>query len=166
MSEATQQPAMNDEPDATQQPDSNHSQPVVEFREIYNKQALIEFHHDALYEVIPHYIDDLSHFLRAMVDKVRPMLHASLAAKKGVIFWVAVQVAYSHPTKEVIDMDPKYLHTGRRTLFHAKDIEDKLDEVVHTILLRNAHFIRDNSGLVLDNILRMHYKAEIGRAHV
>ena len=48
----------------------------------------------------PPNINDLSHFLLAMVDKVRPMLHASLVEKKGVVFWVAVQVAYAHPTKE------------------------------------------------------------------
>ena len=67
-------------------------------------------------------------------------------------------------------MAPKYLKTGRRTLFHAKDMEDKLHEVVQTILVRNAHFIRDNSGLVLDDILRLHYKADeylpmVGRAY-
>ena len=84
------------------------------------------------------------------------MLHASLTEKKGVVFWVAVQVEYSHPKKELIDMTPKYLNTGRRTLFHAKDIEDRLNVVVQTILLRNAHVIRDNSGLVLDDILRLH----------
>ena len=170
MSEATQEPVMNHEPDALEQPDSNHSQPIVEFREIYNKQAFIDFSQDALYEVLPHYIDDLSHFLLATVEKLRPMLHTSLASKKGVRFWVAVQVEYSHPTKELIDITPKYLNTGIRTLFHAKDIEDKLNDVVQSILLRNAHFIRDNSGLVLNNILPMHYKAAVyhplvGRAY-
>ena len=114
--DATEHPIPTDEPDAAQADDANHSQPVVEFREIYNRQALIEFHHDALYEVLPSYIDDLSHFLLAIVDKVRPMLHTSLVSKKGVRFWVAVQVDYSHPTKELIDMTPKYLNTGIRTL--------------------------------------------------
>ena len=58
----------------------------------------MDFHQDALFQVLPPNINDLSHFLLAMVDKLRPMRHASLAAKKGVVFWVAVQVAYSHPT--------------------------------------------------------------------
>ena len=166
MTDVPEHPIPSNETNTTQPP----FQPVVDFREIYNRQAFVDFHQDALYEVLPPNINDLSHFLLAMVDKVRPMLHASLVEKKGVVFWVAVQVAYSHPTKELIDMTPKYLNTGRRTLFHAKDIEDKLDEVVHTILLRNAHFIRDNSGLVLDDILRLHYKADeylpvVGRAY-
>ena len=76
MSQPPQQPATMNQPDAD---NAALSQPVVEFREIYNKQALNEFHHDALYEVLPSYIDDLSHFLLAMVDKIRPMLHTSLA---------------------------------------------------------------------------------------
>ena len=107
MSQSIQQPAMSDETDAAQPENSEPSQPVVEFREIYNKQALTEFHHDALYEVLPSYIDDLSYFLLAMVDKVRPMLHASLASKKGIKFLVSVQVEYSHANKELIDMTPK-----------------------------------------------------------
>ena len=169
MTDATQQPGMFDEQDAAQPSDSTPTKPIVEFIQIDNRQAFVDFHQDALFEVHPPNINDLSHFLLAMVDKVRPMLQASLA-EKGVVFWVAVQVAYTHPTKELIDMAPKYLNTGRRTLFHAKDIEEKLDEVVQTILLRNAHFIRDNSGLVLANILRMHYKADeylplVGRAY-
>ena len=95
-----------------------------------------------------------------MVDKVRPILHESLAEKKGVVFWVAVQVSSSHSTKDLDEISPKYLGTVRRTLFHLKDIEDRLDEVVQKILLRNAHFTRDNSGFVLGDILRMHYKAD------
>lgn len=57
-----------------------------------------------------------------MVDNLRPMLHASLAEQKEVVFWVEVLVAYT-PKKALIDRSPKYLKTWRRTLFHTKDVE-------------------------------------------
>ena len=78
------------------------------------------------------------------------MLHASLDEKKGVRLLGAVQFAYTHATKDLIDMTPKYLNTGRRTLFHAKDSEHRLYQVVQTVLLRNAHFIPDNSPKYLN----------------
>ena len=142
MAETTQQGT-----DAGQASDATPSKPIVQFQEIFKKQALEGFQQDALFRVLPPNIDDLSHFFLARVEMLRPMLHASLDEKKGVIFWVAVQVAYTQPTKELVDMTTKCLNTGRRTLFHSKDIEHKLDQVVQTILLRNGDFIGDNSGL-------------------
>ena len=86
------------------------------------------------------------------------MLLDSLAAKKGIIFLVAVQVLFSHPTMDLEDMVPPYLKAGKRTLMHAKDIESKLDEVLQTILTRNANFIRQHSGMVLEDILTLQLK--------
>ena len=160
MADATQQPMMSDEPDAVQPSDSTPTKTRVQFQGL---------HLDALFRVLAPYINSISHLLLAFMEKLRPMVRSSLSAK-AVIFWVAVQVMYTHPTKEMIDMTPKYLTSWRRTLVNSKDIDDKVDEVVRTILLRNAHYIPDNSGLVLEHILRMNYKADeylplVGRDH-
>ena len=56
-------------------------------------------------------------------------------------------------------MTPKYLNTEAEPLIRQR-ICDKLEVVVKTNLLRNAHYIRHNSGLVVDGILRLHYKSE------
>ena len=67
-----------------------------------------------------------------------------------------MRVSNTHPTKELIDMIPKYQNTVSLDILHSKDSEDNVHEVEQTILLRNAHFIPDNSCLVLRDILRMH----------
>ena len=61
-----------------------------------------------------------------------------------------------NPAKGFVKMTRKWIKRGSRTLFHRKDRVD--DEMVKTILLRKAHFIRDNSCL-LPLTCRMHYKA-------
>ena len=71
------------------------------------------FGQEIQFEPHPHAIIDLLLFLRAMVDKFRPMLLDSLTAKKGIVFLVAVQVLFSHPTKDLEDMAPPYLNAGR-----------------------------------------------------
>lgn len=130
---------LSEERDASQPSDSTPSKPIVEFGQIFNKQELEGFHQAALFQVLSRYINDLSHVLLAMVDMIPPILHASRVGKKGVIFWVAEQVVYTHPTKELVDTMAKYLSTGMRSLFHRKDLEAKIDEVLPTILLRRAH---------------------------
>ena len=106
----------------------------------------------------PHPITDLVHFLKDMMDWVRPVVHATLDKMKGLSFWISVQVRYTHPAGDVKDMRPQYLHTGKRRLMNHEELEEKLDGMVGTILLHNAHFVRQSSGLVLADVLSFRFK--------
>ena len=50
-------------------------------------------------------------------------------------------------------MHPQYIHKGKRRLMNHQELEEKLEAMVGTILLRNAHFVRQSSGLVLAHVL-------------
>ena len=89
------------------------------------------------------------HFLKEMMDLVRPAVHGALDKMKGLSFRISVQVRYTHPAKELTDMRPQYRHTGKRPLMNDQQLEQKLETMMGTILLRNAHFVRQSSGLVL-----------------
>ena len=54
-----------------------------------------------------HPITDLMHFLKNMIDWVRPVVHAALDKMKGLSFWISAQVRYTHPAREVKDMCPQ-----------------------------------------------------------
>ena len=103
MAEAGGNLILSDEPDAAQASNSTPSKPLLEFRLIFNKQALDEFQQDAIFQVQPPNISDLSYLLLARVHKVRPMLHASLAENKRFVFWLAMQVVYPQATNELVD---------------------------------------------------------------
>ena len=98
------------------------------------------------------------HFLKCRMDWVRTALQAALDKMKGLSFWISVQVRYTHPTREVKDMKPQYLHTGKRSLMNHEELEQKLDAMVGTILLHNAHFLSQSSGLVLADMLTFRFK--------
>ena len=55
-------------------------------------------------------------------------------------------------------MGPAFLHSGKRRLIHETELDSILDEITQAILIRNAHFNRQNSGLVLDDILNFRFK--------
>ena len=55
-------------------------------------------------------------------------------------------------------MHPQYIHKGKRRLMNHQELEEKLEAMVGTILLRNAHFVRQSSGLVLAHVLSVRYK--------
>ena len=51
-----------------------------------------------------------------------------------------------------------------------EELEEKLDAMVGTILLHNAHFVRQSSGLVLADVLSFHFNVceflpLVGRAY-
>ena len=75
MAEADQQAIMSSKSDTAQACDDTQatSSPVVQFREIFDKQTLEGFQQDARFQVVPPNINDLSHFLLPMVEKIRPM---------------------------------------------------------------------------------------------
>ena len=55
-------------------------------------------------------------------------------------------------------MQPQYLHTGERRVRNQEELEEKLEAMVGTIILRNAHLVCQSSGLVLADVLSFRYK--------
>ena len=55
-------------------------------------------------------------------------------------------------------MSPPFLHSGKRRLVHRSELESVLDEVDQALLIRNAHYNRQNSGLVLADVLNFRFK--------
>ena len=55
-------------------------------------------------------------------------------------------------------MRPPFLHSGKRLLIQETELHSILDEITQAILIRNANFNKQNSGLVLDDILNFRFK--------
>ena len=94
---------------------------------------------------------------------MRPVLKSLLTEpmkkNKGVKFWVSVHIEYSHPHREIHPhMDPPYLHTGTQTLIDPSGLEQKLDDVENAVLTKNANFVRQSSGLVVEDILDFRFR--------
>ena len=81
---------------------------------------------DVKMEPRPHPLTDLMHFLTYMMDWVRPTVHAALEKLKGLSFWISIEVRYTHRAREVKDMQPQYLHTGKRRLMNHEEVEEKM----------------------------------------
>ena len=110
------------------------------------------------------------HFLKYMMDWVRPVVHATLDKMKGLSFWISVCVRYTHPAREVKGMEPQYLRTGKRRLMNQDELEAKLDAMQGAILLHNALYVRQSSGLVLADVISFRFKVckylpLVGRAY-
>ena len=104
-----------------------------------------------------HPVTGLMQFLKYMMDWVRQVVHAALDKMKGLSFWISGHVRYSHPARETKYMRPQYLHTAKRRLMNDEELE-KLDGMVGTILLHNANFVRQSSGLILADVLSFRFK--------
>ena len=61
---------------------------------------------------------DLLKFILAMEQVVRERQTAALLELHGLSFWVALQLTYAHPTKEIVDMKHQYLNSGKLILTH------------------------------------------------
>ena len=77
---------------------------------------------------------------------------------KVLSFWISGQVRYTHPAREVKDMKPQYLPTGKRRLMNHEQFEEKLDAMVGTIPRHNADWVRQSSRLVLPDVLAFRFK--------
>ena len=55
-------------------------------------------------------------------------------------------------------MDPPYLHTGTQRIINADEIAHHLDRIRELILIRHANYIRQSSGLVVEEILNFRLK--------
>ena len=75
-----------------------------------------------------------------------------------MIFWISVQVRYTHPAREVKQLKPQYLQRGKRRLMTQEELEERLDAMVGIINLHNAHFLCQTSGFVLADVLSFRLK--------
>ena len=110
-----------------------------------------------------HPITSLEHFLKAMREFLHPMLEEKMKNLKNIRFSILVNVQYTHPTREMfVDVEKSTynmqgLQGQRKTLIHPSQIDEKLDAAVEDIMVRNAQFIRDKSGLVLEDIVEFKF---------
>ena len=152
----------------TNSPDSDTDR--AGFRQIFMQRALNGLVQDFALEPIHHPQQSLTQFINAMMVRIRPDLKAVLNLYRGFTFWISVQVRYQHPAKTTNDMKPVYLHSGKRRVMNATELEETLEDIRQTILIRNSNFNRASSGLVLDDILGFRlkiceYRPLAGRCH-
>ena len=77
MAEGTERAMMSSQSDAAPGPyETQETSPSDVFRKIFNKKALDGFNQDTLFQVLPPNINESSHFHLAVVQNIRPMLHA------------------------------------------------------------------------------------------
>ena len=144
----------------------------ISFRQVFRQQALEGVVQDIKMRAVLHPIKSLERFLKAMRKELKPMIEAQINEHtKGIKFWVSVHIRYSHPLRAIDPhMDDPYLHTGSLVLMHPSALEERLDEVERQILIRNANYIRDSSGLVVEDIFDFRlkfckYNPLVGRAY-
>ena len=111
----------------------------IHFRAVFTQTALDGIIQDTRFEVVERPQRDMTRFLGALIGTLRPWMHKSFLQRHGISYWVSVQLKYTHPVKEIKDMDPPYLHTGTQRLINADEIEHQLDRIRELILIRHAN---------------------------
>ena len=101
---------------------------------------------------------NLDLYLAALSKRLSIYFQATLLNHKAICFWTAIHVKYGHPNKDVKNITPVILHTGKQVLTSAEILPQQLEEVMKILLQRNVNFNRLNSGLVLDEILKADVK--------
>ena len=101
---------------------------------------------------------DLDIFLDQLRLYLRPKLAQILSVKHGIKFWLSIQVEYDHPTKDLIDPRPVYLHTSTLALTNDIQLDKAIEKAWDRIRLRNVHYNRNESGLVLVKINKARLK--------
>lgn len=96
--------------------------------------------------------NDLLIYLRNLTNHLEVAIKKILNQKKGIKFWVSLKVSYTHPAKPEQLPAIFHLHTGQLLLLNEFQLPDILDDIKSKILQRNAHFIKEQSGLVLEKI--------------
>ena len=69
---------------------------------------------------------DLLKFILSMEQAVREYLTAALLELHGLSLCVSVELTSTHPAKEIVDMKPQYLHSGKLVLTHMADLDEKI----------------------------------------
>ena len=101
---------------------------------------------------------DLLKFILAMKLVVLERLTAALLELHGLSFWVAVELRYTHPAKEIVDMKPLYLNSGKLVLTQMTNLKDQIERMSELVLEHNANYIRESSVLRVDDILGFRFK--------
>ena len=133
-------------------PSTQDSQPIVQtgggrplkFELVWHQPALKGYVVDAKFAPTTHPHNNLAIILGAVRSTIKPLLVEALKSKHGLSFWVSLQVKYMHPSKEIKDMNPPFLHSGKKILINEAELDTILDEITQALFLRNAHFNRQN----------------------
>ena len=112
-------------------------QDPITFTEFYRQRTLAHLFQDVNLE--PHHdpVTDLMDFLKYMVDWIRPAVHAALDAMKRVGFSITLLFRYTHSAKELQDRHTQYVNTGKRHLMKQLELQEMMEAMVGTMLLRN-----------------------------
>ena len=89
---------------------------------------------------------ELLKFIQAREEVVREHLTAGLLELHGLTFWVSEEFTYTHPAKEIVEMKPQDLHSGKVFLAPMTNLEDQIDRMTE-VLEDNANLTRESSGL-------------------
>ena len=134
------------------------SRDPIDFKEVFKQMAFGGLVQDVTYDPKPHPQKDLAVFLAAIMSKIKPILEQAINDKKGVAFWISVQVKYSDPSKNSKEMRFPYLHSGQRRLVHLPEMDSVLEEITQSILIHHTNFINQNSTLAIEDIKNFRFK--------
>ena len=130
---------------------------LEEFHVGYKKTALDFLEEMDLLTSRPQH--DFIHYLKSLRQYLQTEIATMMETLKGVIFWVSIQVRYTHPTRELNEHESTaYLHSAKQMLFDRDELEIRLDHVIDVLSNCNANYHRHASGLVLDEILKTRFK--------
>ena len=101
---------------------------------------------------------DLNIYLPILHNRLVDDIKQMLAKHRGIKFWVAVHVSYINPKKHDEKVLKVYLNTGNLQLTNEFQLEEVMKTIKDRILLRHAHFIREQSGLILKKIHSTRFK--------
>lgn len=101
---------------------------------------------------------DILIYIRNIRNHLEHQIKQVLSRDKGLKFWVALKVQYVKPTLSETTPLIFYLKTGFVVITNEFQIPETLNTIQQKLMLRNAHFIREQSGLVIDKILATRFK--------
>ena len=78
------------------------------------------------------HFSDLHVYLEHLRDRLTTTFLDLLEGKEAVKFWVAAYVRYSHQIKDLTDMEPILLHSGKRIMKILLVLEGQLDTLLDT----------------------------------
>ena len=130
----------------------------IHFRAVFTQTALDGLIQDTRFEVVERPQREMTRFLGALIGTLRPWMQKRFMQRQGMSYWVWVQLMYTHPLKEIKDMDPPYLQTGTQLLINADEFEHHRDRIRELFLIRHAKYIRQSSGLVVVDILNFRFQ--------
>ena len=94
---------------------------------------------------------DILNFLKLLANHLKNKVLKLINEFGGLKIWTATEIVY---TKPGVDVEPivKYLHTNAQTLYNDFELEDVVNVIINQTIDRNANFIQDRSGLVVQQV--------------